>query len=277
MSDAMPHRDASSVLGAHLDDSALVELLDGEFDEGDRDRCDRHLAECANCAARLKKLRSISQLLHDTHRAIDVPPSLLQRPSRRAGTTQPWRPTRRRPGARSVPRVAALVFFVVLAAAASRPLRAAVMELARSLWSGSTVHSPQAREVASPSSAERAAASNHDARVAFTPVGPELILDFDVPWMPGALQLVRGTSDSMIVVEVHAAQSAPDLVVLPGLVRFRNASEVNARYHLVLPRTTERVLARAGGSIVAQLDVARLPADRDTVIEANQRGRTTPR
>ena len=51
MSDAMPHPDVSSLPGAHLDDSALVEHLDGELDEADRDRYDRHLAECANCAA----------------------------------------------------------------------------------------------------------------------------------------------------------------------------------------------------------------------------------
>ena len=126
MSDAMPHPDASSLPGAHLDDSALVEHLDGELDEADRDRYDRHLAECANCAARLTELRTISQLLSDTHRAIDVPPRLLQRPPRRVGARQPWRPTRR-PGARSVPRVAALVFFVALAAATSRPVRAAVL------------------------------------------------------------------------------------------------------------------------------------------------------
>jgi hypothetical protein len=276
MSDAMPHPDASSLPVAHLDDSALVELLDGELDEADRDRYDRHLAECANCAARLTELRTISQLLSDAHRGIDVPPRLLQRPPRRVGARQPWRPTRR-PVARSVRRVAALVFVVALAAATSRPVRAAVLRLTRSLWSGSTVHSPASRDVASPSSAERAGDSPHDARVAFTPVGPEIILDFDAPWTPGALRLMRSASDTVVVVEVHAAQFAPDLVVLPGSVRFRNGGDANARYHVVLPRATERVLARAGGSIVAQLAVARLPADRDTVIEANQRGRTTPR
>jgi anti-sigma factor RsiW len=276
MSDAMSHRDASSFPGAHLNDSALVELLDGELDEADRDPYDRHLVECTNFAARLTELRTISQLLSDTHRAIDVPPGLLQRPPRRVGARQPWRSTRR-PDARSVPRVAALVFFVALAAAASRPVRAAVLQLTRSLWSRSTVHSPPSRGVASPSPADRAEASTHDARVAFTPVGPEIILDFDAPWTPGALRLMRGTSDTAAVVEVHAAQFAPDLVVLPGSVRFRNASDLNTRYRVVVPRSTERVLARVGGSIVAQLAVARLPADRDTLIEANQRGRTTPR
>lgn len=267
MSDPIRHPHTTPQSGAHLDDARLVALMDGELGSTDRETGRRHLAECAPCSARMNQLCAVSEVLSEAQRSIQIPPRLLQAPRRRA--TDADGPRRLRAwDSISLPRIAAVALVAAgIAAAASQPVRAAVLRLTHAILGRSNPDTLVPRSTAMPPAAG-SSERPRDASVSFNPVSSEITLEFDVPWAARALVFVRGTADSAVVIAVRAHQRVPDLVMLPAGARIRNASTPDAEYRVELPRAVGTVVVRARDAVIATLVASRLPLNRDSVIDA---------
>lgn len=245
--------------GPHLEDGALVQLLDGEADPAERDARQHHLAECEGCRARYSRLahRSarLSMLLAgpDTevarprvpgHAPARVPARDLDRVPGSARDSGPIRAPVRSPWLR----VAATVVLLLALGLTVSPARAWIVQgwqrvatvlAARDVaWDG-----PHGRETAE---------SETGAAVGFRPAGSDVSIEVDHLQAAGELTL---RVDAVEEVRVAAAGRTGDegFLVLPSAVRIQNSPDSRAGYQVTVPGALERVRVRLAGCTVGTL------------------------
>jgi anti-sigma factor RsiW len=233
----------------HADDGALLRLIDGEADD-DRARLDRHVADCAACAARLLALRAQSSALSAAlgTELEPVPPTLTWGAVRRAAGR---RAARQRWFERPAWRAAAAVLVVVAGAAVAAP--------AVHHWTRARVE----REW-NAGAAVRAAA-----RPTMMSVGGlaprELAVEFAVRPRAGTLEIVADTGTSFAM-EVRGAESDnAQLNLLPGRLVVLDTRTSVAAYRLRVPRSLRTLTVTIAGRLVVSADGATLSATGITV------------
>jgi pyruvate/2-oxoglutarate dehydrogenase complex dihydrolipoamide acyltransferase (E2) component len=246
----------------HLDDGALVRLIDGEAAEDERAGVEAHLAACPVCAARLGSLRrrsvNLGLLLARGDFAVPAPsvPAApmdelaARREARRAAPAAP---------SRVWLRAAAVAALVIGAGLFSSPVRAWF----RDLLGGAASNAPVAVQPApapAPAPAEGSPATS--ARVRFTPQGDELAVEIAHAQASGALVLATSPS-SAATAEVRAPAGAlADLLVLPTGLRIDNRETSVAEYHVAVPTTVQRVRVRIGTAPALTVTAAELAQGR---------------
>jgi hypothetical protein len=247
----------------HLDDGALVRLIDGEAADGERAGVEAHLAACPVCAARLGSLRrrsvNLGVLLARGDFAVPAAPSApvdelaARREARRAAPPAP---------SRSWLRAAAVAALVIVGAGLfSSPVRAWFRDILGGAGSGAPV---AARPAPAPAYDPNAASPSPGARVRFMPQGEEMTVEIAHPQAGSALVLERAPS-STSPAEVRAPVGAlGDLLVLPTGLRIANTANSlsAAEYHVTVPSTVQRVRVRIGTAPSITVSTAELARGR---------------
>jgi hypothetical protein len=236
----------------HATDGDLIRVIDGELVDADV-ALGAHVAGCADCSARLNRLRSISSQVSDALRVVDVAPidPVRIRPPfddvgvarlrRRRRTVALWS----RPGLRA----AAALLLLAGVAAASPAARRWIVERVSRLRGTTPAPTAEPRQ-----SSSNQPGSSAGSRVWFAPpTGPELIVRFETRPASGRLVL-QAADDDRASAQVVAGASGEALLILPGEVRVRNSAASVADYRLTLPPSVRRVRVHIG------------PADADPIL-----------
>ena len=242
----------------HLDDAALLRVLDGARDESAPDAA-AHLDTCRQCAARLDTVRQRSAALSAAIGGVRVPPlDDLARARQRAaiearlagssGTatrasgaagrrwrwTSPWI------------RAAAAILIVAGVAAAASPVRAWIAEhIAPGHQPRETPASTTAPPTASPSAPPAAS------EVFFTVNARELTVT--VVSMQRAGEVVIRRADGPQSSASVLGGVTEELLVLPDGVRIRNDSNAVSSYLVRTEPAVERIRLRVGGGATARV------------------------
>ena len=241
---------------AHLDEAALLRLVDGEAHDA-LPAVETHLSACGDCSRRLDIVRRRSEALSSILARASVEPldDGLRYQQRMAIEARLARSPRRlaRPAWRS-PLVRAAAAIVILAglAAAAPPVRSWIASHI-SLISPPTVTPVPAGVKPRPNLAPN--------EVYFAISGPELAVTLTSPQLTGRL-IVRRAEDTRSSASVVGGSA--ELVVLPDGVRIRNDTASAASYVLRAGAGVQRVRLRI-------LDVSE---DRDRVIIVPDSGST---
>lgn len=237
----------------HLDDGALVRLIDGEAADDERAGVEAHLAACPVCAARLGSLRrrsvNLGLLLARGDFAVPAPPSA---PADEMAARREARRTSPPAASRAWLRAAAVVIGVGLF---SSPVRAWFRDFLGGAGSGAPV---AVQPAPAPAPVPVEGAQPASARVRFTTQGEEMAVEIAHPQAVGALVLSTAAS-STATAEVRAPAGAPaDLLVLPTGLRIANSAASVAEYHVAVPATVERVRVRVGTAPAITVPAAEL-------------------
>jgi hypothetical protein len=229
----------------HATDGDLVRLLDTETTPADAELL-AHVGECAECSARLARLRLRSERVSAALRAADLPlvdAARVRPPFDRVGVAR-LRASRRpaRLWMRPAMRAAAALLLLAGVAAASPTARAWILDRVARLR-GSTAPAPAPRAAPRSGQAPRGAIG---AIVWFEPpAGSELVVRFDERPAAGSLELARGTDDRAAA-QVIARAGSEVLVVLPSELRVRNSRASTADYRVTVPASVRRIRLHVG-------------------------------
>jgi hypothetical protein len=226
----------------HATDGDLIRLLDDEFATADAE-LGSHVRECAECSARLARLRSHSQLISDAIRGLDIPPvdaARIRPPFDQVGIARLRRRRRAialwsRPGLRA----AAAIVLLAGVAAASPAVRRWVAERVAQRRESRPV------QPAAPDRPSDAPQSSAGSRVWFAPTSSELVVRFQARPTSGTLAL-QAVDDDRASAQVVARAGGEELLILPGEVRVRNSTTSTAEYRITLPATVRRVRIHVG-------------------------------
>lgn len=227
-------------LQAHVDDGALVRLMDGALHAPAAARVEAHLDACEPCTARLAELRERSAALRELlagepAAAPDawLRPALEARRRRRASW---WR------GPRGMAAAAAALFVLALLAP---PVYGAVRR-----WVAARLAPVASAPASRPSGAPPAPARARDA-VRFTPATAELHLRFAEPDASAVLALAPTTGAEARLSVERAAGAPPPVLVLPDGIDVQNRATPGATYRLLVPASVREVRVTVAGRAVA--------------------------
>jgi hypothetical protein len=243
----------------HLDDGAIVRLLDGE--PGDRAAADAHLAACPVCAERLATLRRRSLNLGALLARGDFPVSATPR-----APAAPVDELAARRAARGAPsrvwlRAAAVVALVVSAGLFSSPVRAWIRDLLGGLGGAPVAVQPAPAPKPAPAPATEARPAS--ARIQFTPGGDELTVEIAHAQAGGALVLSAAPGAAASAeVRGPAGTTPAALLVLPAALRIANEPGSVAEYHVAVPASVQRVRVHIGGGAAVVVPAAELAGGR---------------
>jgi hypothetical protein len=258
----------------HATDGDLVRLLDAETTSADAE-LKAHVAECADCGARLTRLRQRSERLSAALRAADVPSvnAARIRPPFDQASVAHLRAQRRHVGLWMRPAVRAAAALLLLAgvAAASPAARTWIVDQVARLR-GSPAPAPAPDRA--PQGSGQSPRGSVGAIVWFAPpAGGELIVRFDERPSAGSLELARG-NDARAAAQVVARAGSEVLVVLPGELRVRNSPASTADYRLTLPPSVRRVRIHLGAGDVQARVVDVRSGEAQTIPLAGTQGET---
>lgn len=242
----------------HLDDAAIVQLLDAEVAEEEKRE---HLESCSVCGARTDELRVRTEALRQVLTAADrvwgeAPSDLWDRiqrahasprgakrasTGRRQSSLHPrrWTPLLK----------AAAVAGVLLAGGLSaEPVREWIRRTAEQLLGGG---GESDSTVATPPGGEEAVA----VRARFVPQGPVLVIRIDEPQVAGTLTVSFETRDDAQG-QILTADPDADLVVNPDGFRAVNGPGVDWSYRFDVPEGLDRVAVWVGGRLVRSMTPA---------------------
>ena len=241
-------------MAPHLDDRALLHLVDRDASAMELDLWSRHLIDCAPCTARLDERRRDSDRVRVAVGAIQLPPgfpgaeeTMRRARSARAGRSRPaatpWTEQRWL-------RAAAVAILLLLPLALVAPLRAALVEWVRGAWTQLAGAPERAPSPAAPSPAPpRAAESGFT--VYFTPRGSRLELTIETAQAAGELVLSRAAGPEGSI-EVLGADDETPLITDTGL-SIRNSTASRASYRVAIPGSVDRVVVRIGNGAPVSL------------------------
>jgi anti-sigma factor RsiW len=244
----------------HLDDGALVRLIDGEAADGERAGVEAHLAACPVCAARLGSLRrrsvNLGLLLARGDFAV---PSAPAAPVDELAARRQARREAPRAASRAWLRAAAVAALVIGAGLFSSPVRAWFRDLLGGAGSGAPV---AVQPAPAPAPVPVEGSQSASARVRFTPQGEELLVEIAHAQASGAL-VIAASPSSVATAEVRAPVGAlADLLVLPTGLRIDNRAVSLAEYHVTVPSTVQRVRVRIGTAPSITVSAAELAQGR---------------
>lgn len=216
-------------------DAELIRYLDGELDQTETGLLlDRIRTEPAS-AARLEQLRARSHALGAMLTHAD-PDDLATR--RSADAIRSAMRDAHRPARSPALRAAAVILLLLAGAMAAPPLRAWIIERARTI---AEVVGIVAREPATPAPAP-APAEGAALSVTFAVIGDTF--EIRVPGAGGVLSVRREARDDGTI-QVTGATITEHLVLVDG-VRLEGEAAANARYELVLPERVATIVLRIG-------------------------------
>jgi anti-sigma factor RsiW len=204
----------------HVEDGALVRLLDGENADGERAEVETHLSDCGRCAARLQELSRAAAALTDALRAADAPAP------------------RARPAPRWGLRAAAALLVLAGVGGAVRPVRAWIIQRAEALWDAVAGRNGSAIRPGAPGVAPLAS-------VAFAPSGDELTVEVTGHQGGGVLRIETVEGDTVAAI-VRDGSGVEDLVVLPSGLRIVTGPTSRATYVIRIPAQLARVRVLVG-------------------------------
>ncbi|MEP6621187.1 MAG: hypothetical protein ABJE47_17815 [bacterium] len=228
---------------SHPDDGVLLALIDAEVDDERRAEFDvaiAHVPECDVCRMRMSALEAESDHLREAVAMIPVPmiadAELRRRlsPFKEPAAVSRWR----RPWWR-----AAAAIIVLAGAAAASPVRHWLLRPFEQTHLAPAI-------APAPAAQPMSAAVDRSASVSFAPSGAEFTVQFDSVPAGGRLLRAERTSAATISARALSGASADPLVVLPGVLRVRNASESRANYMILLPRAVLRLRVIIAGDTV---------------------------
>jgi hypothetical protein len=217
----------AAALGPHLDDGALLRLLDREGSAAERAGLETHIGACHMCQGRQGVLAAWSRGVSEVLARADVP-------LRAFALVRDHRATRA-PG-RWWPAAAAAVLLVLGTVAVAAPLRTWVDER----WAGLR-HWLAVPETTRPVQTPPRTLSAPVGVVSFTPDADVLVVRVATRQAEGSLVLeTSATPTASAVVRGQGAQEA--IVVLPAELRIANTAASRATYRLTLPARLKRVV-----------------------------------
>lgn len=239
-------RQTSEVL-SHPEDGELVRYLDHQLPHEERRALLTHLSECADCAARLSKLKhesdTVSAYLGSLHEYVAV--DEVARARSLSAARQAARARRSNVPARTRmwARAAAAAGVIVLGAYTVQPVRAWVTDQLDRIF-GDAPASPTAT-IAEESVLARGS------RVTFNPVNEVFVLEIEHLQASGAVVLeVRDQQEASAQILSGRDES---ILVLPGGLRVENEPSSEAIYSVTLPARFRLVQIFAGGRPIAIL------------------------
>ena len=229
----------------HLDDSALLHLVDGDASAWETDQWTKHVLACAGCAERLRVLRRRTDRLSHLLGEIELPAD-FRIPELPAAAA---RHSRRRPASRSVwsyapLRAAAVMVILVAPFLLVEPLRALVTDWVSDRWSQvATLFGGRSDDAPPPAPAPPAEESG--STLWFTPTSPVFTNEFASPQSGGALELrsTAGTEGSLEVTDQGAGEVP---ILTESSLRVQNSSGSTAGYQVSVPTSVTRVEIRIG-------------------------------
>jgi anti-sigma factor RsiW len=226
----------------HLDDAALVRLLDGEHSPDERARWDAHLVACARCTGEVDRLRADEAIvrvwLERAAFEVALPRGSTRITVPRAAAT-PWL---------RVAAVIALLALPVTAIAAIPTLRAWVVA-AIAEWRDDDDTGVTATQAAN------ADAVDHVGRAYFVPAAGRFTVELAAAQTAGTLRIAHGTGESVVF-----DQDGTDAVFSESMLRIRNTPEAARSYVLQVPLTVTSVRVRIAARTIAVLDANALRA-----------------
>lgn len=242
----------------HLDESAILHLVDEDAHPMQLDLWTRHVLECDACAERLRTQRLTADLVRVALADIQLPPDFPDAPTtiaaarRRAAPRRRARATARaeRPWLRAAALVLALLVPIVLVS----PLRATVVEWFRQGWI-------QVTDLVGWSTGDpRSGSDVGEARgytLWFTTTGGVLEIVIDHRQRIGELVVSR-SSGTEVSLEV---EDGADEALLTGRgLRIRNAASSGSSYRVAIPASVDRVRVRLGDGPTETITSAELEA-----------------
>ncbi len=214
----------------HMDDGALVRLLDAECDAAEAARVREHTGACEQCRARLGQLE---RRMH-----------LVSQALRRAEPQPRARPTH----ARTWVYAAAAAVVLLAAAAGAQPVRAWIAQRGQALWHLVVGHGGQETPggpVAEPPSAS----------ISFVPGAGGFEIALTGRQAVGTLTVQLGDEPTARATIVGDPDTQ-GLVVLPDGLRIENDHASRGSYVLVLPRTLSPIRVAIGDEPALELDPA---------------------
>jgi hypothetical protein len=238
----------------HLDDSALLHLVDEDAHPLRAGAWGEHVRACEECRSRLETRRRESDrvrtALTDLQLPTDFPSAQATIEAARA-RVKPARPT---PNARwlgSWPRAAAAIVILLSALAVVPSVRAAIVEWIRQAWELVTPSSTAPVDSAPPAVAESGFT------ISFTPATAALRIAIDRSQAAGELVVVRGDGvEGSLTVEDASVEA---LVTEDGL-RIRNQSSSSASLRLTVPAALQELVVQIGNGPVRTLTAQEMDA-----------------
>lgn len=213
----------------HIDDGALVAMIDGELD--DPRVAEAHLGMCDVCRERLVRFRDAAGRLRSSMAPVSVPPMAL--PARRRLR---W----------SYPAIAAASLLIVASVAAATPIASWIMQ--RLTTPPGAAPAP-ANPLDTPSSV---AAPGIIA--SFAPTDTVLVIRIDQRQGGGAVHLLAVQSDR-ISAQAVSGSASEELMVLPAEVRIVNSASSTAEYRISVPAAVRVVHVLVSGREVEAVRV----------------------
>lgn len=258
--------DLSETPGAHASsspvDGTIVRLIDGELSGTAKTEALALLESSPEVRRRMGELRRESDLFTDLLADLPIPqtpdPSFLfdegssgtardSLPPMGQGATAERNSTHPKPtGERAFAfhavifrhRIAAGLVFLLVSLGLFRPVRAWIVEGARTLFSVVAPRDP-------PTDPGRGFEES-SSRVSFVPVGNEFLISVHAPQASGRLTVVV-VEGPRAFGEVLGESAGIDLLVLPGGIEVGNEGGSPADYRVGVPRSLHRVRVRLGG------------------------------
>jgi hypothetical protein len=213
--------------GRHLDDGALLRLVDREGSAAERARLATHVGACDMCHRRHGALAAWSRGASEALARSDAPRRSFARVPDRRAPRAPWG---------WWPAAAAAVLLAVGTVALGAPVRPWVLER----WAGLRrwLHVPEAaRPAQTPPRTPEAPVGV----VSFTPDSDVLVVRVATRQAEGSLVLeTSATPTASAVVRGQGAHEA--IVVLPDELRIANIAASRATYRITLPARLKRVV-----------------------------------
>lgn len=242
----------------HLDESAILHLVDEDAHPMQLDLWTRHVLECDACAERLRTQRRNADLVRVALIDIQLPPGFPDAPTiiaaagGRAAPPGRVRATARRD--RPWLRAAALVLVLLVPVVLVSPLRAAAVDWFRQGWI-------QVTDLVGWSAGD--AVSGSDAGEArgytlwFTTTGGVLEIVVDHRQRIGELVVSRSTGTE---VSLEVEDGADEALLTGRGLRIRNAASSGASYRVAVPASVDRVRVRLGDGRAETITSAELQA-----------------
>jgi hypothetical protein len=219
--------------GPHLEEGALVRLVDREVSDTERAQIVAHVERCSQCAGEWRAIVGRSRALVELLERTDPGPRIFALTVHRRPSRTPLR---------SWPAAAAVVLLVVgVVAFSASPIRAWIIER----WAdgrrliGIRGHSGHVQSLG-PTRQETAGG------VSFTPASDVLIVRLATRQAGGTL-LVEATDALQVSAEVDGASVGGELLVLPNELRIANAAQARASYRVAVPTQLKEVIVLIGG------------------------------
>lgn len=248
----------TETMGQHLDESALLHLVDEDASPLELHAWTSHVLACESCADRLRTRQRDTDRVRVAISEVQLPDDfptvegmIAAARARRESRSLPTAGRQRRWAGGPALRLAALVLLLLLPLAFVSPLRAALIEWVRQGWE-QVVGDPAPSTADLPPAADQA---DSGYTLWFTPMGSEIEILIDQRQLAGELVVTRGEE---VEASFEIEAGGGDAVLTDAGVRVRDNGPSRASYRLAVPASIDRVRVQVAGGGVELVERAQL-------------------